>query len=159
MVAADGSTLEFHCSEQALMWHKAVVMGDLDSAEKIMAEPTARGCKALGRAVEGYDDVLWTAKRADIMVRILVAKFGQNEALREVLLATGERGIAEASPHDRVWGIGIDVATAEAGGKWNGGNLLGKTLKEARAALRRGVDAANIRVLLSGAKTPVERSD
>jgi ribA/ribD-fused uncharacterized protein len=36
-----------------------------------------------------------------------VAKFGAHEDLRRFLLATGERLLVEASPRDRIWGIGM----------------------------------------------------
>ena len=135
--AGEAARLHFFCSEQALMWHKAIVMGDPLSAEKIMQATTPQECKRLGRAVANYDEALWVQRRYDVMVRVLTAKFGQNAAMRRELLQTGLREIAEASPTDRVWGIGISVAQANEGAKWDGTNLLGQALEETREILRR----------------------
>ena len=40
--------------------------------------------------------------------------------------------IAEASPYDRIWGIGISVAEAGDGDEWRGTNLLGIALMRVR---------------------------
>jgi ribA/ribD-fused uncharacterized protein len=128
--------LDFFCSEQALMWHKAMVMGDPKTASLILQASEPRKCKQLGRMVANFDDKLWTERRHDVMVRILTAKFGQNPELMEELLSTGEREIAEASPSDRVWGIGLNVADAQRGLPWRGTNVLGQALEETRATLQ-----------------------
>ena len=66
-------------------------------------------------------------------------KFRQNEERKEKLLGTGNREIVEASPRDRIWGIGFGEKRAlESEGvkrRW-GLNLLGKALVEARRTLR-----------------------
>ncbi len=54
------------------------------------------------------------------------AKFGQNKDLRDYLLGTGDRILVEASPLDRIWGIGLaaDDPRAEQVSTWQGQNLL-----------------------------------
>merc|ERR1711865_833165 len=61
-------------------------------------------------------------------------------AIRDVLLGTGNSLIAEATRSDRNWGIGIDVGDprVQTPTKWQGDNILGWALMEARAALRNG---------------------
>ena len=62
-------------------------------------------------------------------------KFSQNTLLRNELLGTLALALAEASPHDSIWGIGISASRAAAGTKWNGLNLLGQVLERVRAHL------------------------
>jgi ribA/ribD-fused uncharacterized protein len=58
--------------------------------------------------------------------------------LREFLLSTGDRVLVEASPVDRVWGIGLaaDDPRAQSPAQWRGLNLLGFALMDARDGLR-----------------------
>jgi ribA/ribD-fused uncharacterized protein len=51
-------------------------------------------------------------------------------------LETGDETLAEASPRDRIWGIGISVSDAIKGKKWNGENVLGNTLMRVREHIR-----------------------
>jgi ribA/ribD-fused uncharacterized protein len=66
-----------------------------------------------------------------------VAKFAQNDELRRYLLSTGSRVLVEASPLDRVWGIGLaeDDQWATAPSRWRGKNLLGLALLKVRERL------------------------
>ncbi len=68
------------------------------------------------------------------------AKFAQNKALCDALLATGDAILAEAAPNDKKWGIVMTAAVAEKTPQadWNGKNLLGKVLMELREEFRRG---------------------
>lgn len=72
------------------------------------------------------------------MVAGSVHKFGGDPELREFLLNTGDRVLVEASPMDRIWGIGLaaDDPRAENPASWRGLNLLGFALMDARAELR-----------------------
>ena len=62
------------------------------------------------------------------------AKFEQNPDLKKLLLATGNAILAEASPKDKIWGIGLDAQTAESTdmSEWPGQGLLGRALMELR---------------------------
>ena len=124
-------------AEQFMMAGKARVMGDDKTRASIMAAGEPASVKALGRLVKPYDDDAWAAARYEIVVRGNRLKFGQNKQLRAVLLSTGDATLVEAAANDRIWGIGISVKQALAGGRWNGQNLLGKALMEVRAELRR----------------------
>ncbi|CAB1109084.1 unnamed protein product [Ectocarpus sp. CCAP 1310/34] len=55
----------------------------------------------------------------------------QNSELRNHLLGSGDKILAEASPYDRVWGIGpqADHPDARCTSRWRGLNLLGATLQ------------------------------
>lgn len=92
----------------------------------------------MGRLVRGFDEQTWRRERFGIVVEGSVHKFAAHADLREFLLNTGDRVLVEASPMDRVWGIGL-AADDEAAGdpaRWRGPNLLGFALMEARQRLR-----------------------
>ncbi|QLQ36261.1 NADAR family protein [Micromonospora robiginosa] len=126
---------EFATAEHWMMWHKAALFGDHAIAERVLTASHPHRAKALGRRVRGFDEAVWTARRWDVVVAGNVAKFGQHEPLRRFLLDTGDRVLVEASPTDRIWGIGLtaDDPRAAAPGTWRGENLLGFALMEARA--------------------------
>jgi ribA/ribD-fused uncharacterized protein len=123
--------------EQAMMHGKALLFKDETSARGIMRTTEPRKQKALGRKVRGYDEEVWVANRERIVKDAVRAKFTQNRAIRDELLAT--RGtLAEASPGDKIWGIGMSEDDPDATNptKWTGLNLLGKILTEVRDELK-----------------------
>ncbi|KAJ4377788.1 hypothetical protein N0V83_000618 [Neocucurbitaria cava] len=62
------------------------------------------------------------------------------ENLRAMLMATGKRELVEASPRDRIWGVGFAEKNAgENRVRW-GQNLLGKALMRVRERLREEAD-------------------
>ncbi|MFC4120710.1 NADAR family protein [Nonomuraea zeae] len=125
-------------AEHYMMAHKAWLFGDEESAERILASGSPGEAKKLGRTVRGFDEATWDAHRFDIVVRGSTAKFGQHPELAGYLLGTVNRVLVEASPLDRVWGIGLaaDDPRAAAPSTWQGLNLLGFALMSARNALR-----------------------
>ena len=129
---------KFKNSEQAFMWEKAIYFGDKETAEKILVTPSPNQNKKLGRKVKNFNAEEWLRVGYDIMVAVNMAKFEQNEKLRQILLSTEDRIIVEASPYDTIWGIGLywedDRVLDE--NKWRGQNLLGKALMEVREKLR-----------------------
>ena len=132
----DGVT--YSSAEHFMMAEKAGIFGDEATRAEILQAPDPRAAKALGRKVQGYSDESWNAVRFDIVVRGNSAKFGQDAALRSFLLGTGDRVLVEASPSDKIWGIGLteDDPRALDPEQWQGLNLLGFALMAARAALK-----------------------
>ncbi|TYC23443.1 NADAR family protein [Micromonospora sp. MP36] len=132
----DGRT--YATAEHWMMWQKATLFGDAEVAERVLASGHPQRAKALGRQVRGFDEATWAARRYEIVVAGSVAKFGQHEELGRFLLGTGERVLVEASPVDRIWGIGLaaDDPRAADPARWRGENLLGFALMDVRAALR-----------------------
>lgn len=130
--------LTFRTAEHYMMWRKATLFGDEDSAARIVAAGHPRDAKMLGRGVADFDNATWEANRFAIVVEANVAKFGQNPPLRDYLLGTGERVLVEASPTDRIWGIGLSATDDRATDptQWRGLNLLGQALMETRTRLR-----------------------
>ncbi|MFD2470960.1 NADAR family protein [Amycolatopsis silviterrae] len=133
--AVDGRT--FATAEHYMMWRKALLFGDEANAERILQVKHPRQAKELGRGVAGFDQDRWEACRSEIVLAGSLAKFGQHPDLLRFLLSTGKRVLVEASPLDRVWGIGLaaDDPDAENPERWRGLNLLGFALTRARAVL------------------------
>jgi ribA/ribD-fused uncharacterized protein len=119
------------------MWRKALLFDDSSIASRVLAAASPAEAKALGREVSGYDDATWAAARLEIVIAGNLAKFGQDPALRSYLLGTGSRVLVEASPLDRVWGIGLEASDPRASdpASWLGLNLLGEALMEVRSRL------------------------
>jgi ribA/ribD-fused uncharacterized protein len=129
--------VQYPTAEHWMMAEKARLFGDEQSAAAIVAAALPKEAKALGRGVAGFDGERWAAAGFDVVVRGNVAKFGQDPALREYLLGTGDAVLVEASPVDPVWGIGLAADDSRAGrpAEWPGTNLLGFALMHARHVL------------------------
>lgn len=127
----------FATAEHYMMWRKAMLFGDEASARKILDVGHPRRAKELGRGVVGFDQARWEAQRYDVVLAGSVAKFGQHPDLLRFLMSTGQRVLVEASPLDRVWGIGLAAhdPDAEDPARWRGLNLLGFALTQARMIL------------------------
>lgn len=125
-------------AEHWMMAAKARLFGDEEAAARILTAGSPARAKALGREVRGYDDTRWYEHRFEIVVAGSVAKFGSDPGLRAYLVGTGDRVLVEASPRDRIWGIGLsaDDPAAQDPARWRGQNLLGFALMEARSRLR-----------------------
>jgi ribA/ribD-fused uncharacterized protein len=121
-------------SEQWMMAAKARLFKDHAIADRILQAKSPKEIKALGRLVSGFDEAMWVQHRYAIVLQGTVQKFEQNPELKRYLIGTGSKIIAEASPVDRIWGIGLaqDDPHADNPLKWNGDNLLGFSLMEAR---------------------------
>jgi ribA/ribD-fused uncharacterized protein len=131
--------VEYASAEHWMMAAKARMFDDLDAVPGILAARTPAEAKKLGRLVRGFDESAWAARRFELVVAGNVAKFGQDEALRDFLLGTANRVLVEASPRDRIWGIGLGAGNERATdpAQWRGLNLLGFALMEARDRLAR----------------------
>ncbi|MDH6125262.1 NADAR family protein [Kitasatospora sp. GP82] len=131
----DGVT--YATAEHWMMAGKARLFGEEQMIPRILSARTPAEAKKLGRLIKGFNEERWAAERFELVIQGNVAKFGQDEALREYLLGTAQRVLVEASPLDRLWGIGLaaDNEKATKPAEWRGLNLLGFALMEARARL------------------------
>lgn len=125
-------------AEHWMMAEKARLFGDREAERRILAAEHPAQAKKAGRLVRGFDEAVWREHRFGIVVEGSVHKFAAHDELRRFLLHTGDRVLVEASPVDRVWGIGL--AATDDGAmdpeRWRGPNLLGFALMEARRRLR-----------------------
>ena len=129
----------YNCSEQYMMDKKARLFNDTEVAEMIMEQVHPRKQKFLGRQVRGYTDSAWMSVCQEVMVAGLTSKFQQDPYSLKTLLDTGDTIIAEASPSDRIWGIGLskDDIRALDESQWQGKNLLGRVLMKVRDDIRK----------------------
>lgn len=127
----------FH-NEQYMMAKKALLFKDTRTYNKIMAESDPATCKALGKSAANFNQYLWDSCKEEIIYNANYAKFSQNPELKTALLATGDAIIAEASPYDKIWGIGLKATDPDSQNpkKWQGRNLLGKALMRVREELK-----------------------
>jgi ribA/ribD-fused uncharacterized protein len=132
-----GLDITYNNTEQYMMAHKALLFGDGQIYQLIMEATDPQQIKALGRKVKNFNPSVWDAHKFDIVLNGNRLKFGQNQLLRQRLLQTGNKKIVEASPYDKIWGIGLNAQTAiqTPENKWPGQNLLGEALMQVRVEL------------------------
>lgn len=133
----DGN-LVFNCTEQMMMYRKAELFRDEESMNLIMEEKFPKKQKLLGRQVKGFDSRLWHKEAQNIVYRNNLLKFSQNYELKDILLSAGDLIFVEASPYDKVWGIGRNIDYPYLGdkNKWLGTNWLGSILTEIKQYFR-----------------------
>lgn len=129
--------VRYVCAEQYMMAEKARLFMDKDAERMILASGDPKEQKRLGRAVQGFNEQKWDNAAKDIVYRGNYAKFSQHDDLRKLLLATAGTVLVEASPYDKVWGIGLskDDPRASQRNQWQGKNWLGEVLTKVREDL------------------------
>ena len=127
----------FSSMEQYMMYQKAICFEDKNIATQILLTNDVSQIKTLGRMVSGYDDNYWNGIRQIVVYKGLLAKFAQNDNLKELLKGTEEAILAECAVKDKIWGIGLSMKDADRLNrtKWKGQNLLGYTLMMVREQL------------------------
>lgn len=127
----------FSSVEQFMMYRKAICFSDEVAATNIFSTDDASQIKALGREVSNYDEHIWNGIRQIVVYEGLLAKFLQNEDLKDKLKSTGEAILAECAVKDLIWGVGLSMTDPDRFDKtkWKGKNLLGYTLMMVRERL------------------------
>jgi len=128
---------EYNCTEQYMMAKKALFFEDEQSWLKIMATDSPKIQKAVGRTVKNFDLEKWKDVCEEIVYKGNYAKFTQNDYLKSVILGTKDRTLVEASPYDKIWGIGLSETDPKAlcPASWQGLNLLGISLMNVRESI------------------------
>lgn len=131
------SGVTYPTAEHFMMAGKARLFGDEVMTSRIIEGSSPGDAKALGRAIRDYDEKLWAESRYRIVVEGNIAKFGQHPDLLAYLAATEGLVLVEASPADRIWGIGLAAGDSRADrpSQWEGLNLLGFALMDVRERL------------------------
>ena len=131
----DGVT--YATAEHWMMAGKARLFGDDEALADALAAASPGDAKAVGRRVRGFDPDAWAAARYGLVVEGNLAKFGQHPDLADFLRSTGSAVIVEASPRDRIWGVGLGPSNPDARrpSAWRGLNLLGFALMDVRERL------------------------
>lgn len=132
--------IEFTSMEQMLMYSKAMLLGEKEIAEKIMATQVCQEQKLLGRSIPWNDEreALWKSRRKKIAFIGNREKYRCNPPLLALLMFTAETILVEASKRDRIWGVGLDEEDDRIGDpmKWRGENLHGEVQMEVRDYFR-----------------------
>jgi ribA/ribD-fused uncharacterized protein len=104
-----------YSAEQYMMYHKARIFGDTTSMAKLLGSEgrNPRSAKTIGRSVKGFDQQVWEKHREAVVEQGNYLKYAQNVALKQLLLGTGTKELVEASPFDRLWGIGYSQKHAD----------------------------------------------
>jgi hypothetical protein len=127
----------YNCGEQWMMAEKARLFGDAETLAKIMSAVDPREQKAYGRQIKNFDKAKWDKESPERVFKGCLAKFEQNEDLKQTILSTVGTTLVEASPEDRIWGIGLrkDDPRAQSRETWLGENRLGEVLMRVRDVL------------------------
>lgn len=129
----DEKDVKYNCTEQYMMAQKALLMKDHDMYAKIMAATDPSVMKyAYGRNIKNFNSKLWDKHKFDIVFKGNLLKFTQNKKFNDYIKTFENYTIAEASPTDTIWGIGLSVTDAKKGLPWRGQNLLGKVIMNVR---------------------------
>ena len=122
--------VQFLSAEHYMMYNKAALFNDMTIAAKILKTASPRDVKALGRQIKNFDSVVWDKFKLQIVIKGNLLKFSQNTGLLTQLLEHADKTFVEASPYDKIWGIGLDENDERCldESKWLGQNLLGKAL-------------------------------
>lgn len=115
-----------------MMYWKALLMGDDEIADRILAASDPAEAKALGREVSNFDQEVWNDNCDGVVEKGNFLKFQQNQKLKDVLQGTGNRMLVQTSPNDKVWGIGFNTEDALRNESDWGENKLGKALMKVR---------------------------
>ena len=126
--------MNFTHAEQFMMFCKAMVFDDLETANKILASNNPKEQKKLGRGVANFNLEAWEQISKHIVYVGNYCKFSQNLSLKIKLLATKDNTLVEASPYDKIWGIGLkeDDPRALKRDTWLGENRLGEVLTQVK---------------------------
>ena len=132
----------FPTAEHWMMACKAALFSDTATLELILEETTKpntdpKHIKALGRRISPFDENTWVEHREEVVYLGNLYKFGQDEELKKTLLETGDLILVEASPSDRIWGIGFRENRAMKEQERWGLNLLGQALMRVREEFAR----------------------
>jgi len=135
---ADVGTMRFNCAEQYMMYMKAKTFDDKSIMSSIINTNDPKEQKRLGRDVKNFNPIVWDKLKEPVVYYACLAKYSQNEDLKKDILDTKDLILVEASPYDKIWGIGMAESDPDATNesKWKGQNLLGKALMKVRNTLR-----------------------
>lgn len=126
--------ITFNCAEQYMMYKKAMLFNDTETAQSILETNNPRVQKALGRKVKDFKQDIWDQNADQIVYDANYAKFTQNADLKQWMLGLGDVTFVEASPLDNIWGIGLsaDDPRALSRDTWLGANRLGDAITKVR---------------------------
>ena len=104
------------------MAEKASLFQDYRAVELIMSSPDPSTHKRIGRGVRNFDSVVGDREKHNAVLSGTYVKFTLNPAIKNHLLSSDNKLLADASPLGPVWGIGfrVDDLTANNPCQWQG---------------------------------------
>ena len=122
--------LEFSSAEQFMMYHKAILFFDRETANRIMHASSSLEFYELGRQVKNFEEPVWRYFRSNVVYEANDSKFKQNPELMDALIKTVGTTLVNVAANDKIWGIGLasDDKKAQRRDTWEGKNLLGEIL-------------------------------
>ena len=149
----DDKGISYNSAEQYMMYQKSLLMDDLEIAKKILSiDIYDESCnseskvifssiaqiKKLGRKIKNFDQNKWNSNKLEIVKKGNYLKFSQNSDLKNILLQTDDKILAEAASYDNIWGIGLSESQAlVTDPEYYGENLLGKALMWTRSEIQK----------------------
>lgn len=135
----------YETAEHWMMAQKAILFNDHEMRERILQVRTPKEAKALGRKIRNFSEDVWSNHKVDIVFKGNVLKFKQNKVCRDFLLGTYPKVLVEASPYDRIWGIGMSARDTGVQNpeNWKGRNLLGFILTRVRETIGKEMEEKN----------------
>ena len=126
--------IQYSSAEQFMMAHKAIAFNDRETLKEIMNESHPRKIKKLGRQIVNFNSDTWDKYKYCVALIGNYCKFDQNEKMKQILINTGDNIIVEASPYDKIWGVGLNATDSRIMNPfyWEGKNLLGFVLMKVR---------------------------
>ena len=133
------ANVNFTSAEQMMMYSKAILFENVALAKTIMKEDNPRVLKKYGRDVKGFDVARWNTVCNEIVYAATYCKFMQNVDFFDHMMKDEADVIVEASPYDKIWGIGLGENDPRAliREEWLGENRLGQIITDVREFIRR----------------------
>jgi ribA/ribD-fused uncharacterized protein len=103
----DEKNIKYSSCEQYMMYQKAILFKDEKIAKEIMSIKDVKKIKALGRQVKNLNINIWDQHKFNIIVKANYLKFSQNIFFKEELLSYKDLIFVEASPYDKIYGVGL----------------------------------------------------
>ena len=123
--------------EQAYQHIKAELFNDQTAASEILSSDDPAVAKKMSFTIKGFKEDVWNAKRYDLMLHLVKAKFEQNPELAAHLRATGKRTIAETGKHSfYANGLAITNKHVLDVKQWTSQSKLGEILMTVRRELQ-----------------------
>lgn len=127
----------YSSAEQYMMAEKARLFKDADAEQSIMSSTDPRMMKKIGRDIRNFNQNIWDMYKYSIVFAGNMFKYKSNCELSHFLVSTSPCILVEASPVDRVWGVGLSMHDYRIDNPvaWKGTNLLGFALMHVRDEL------------------------
>ena len=128
---------QYSCSEQYIQSQKASLFNDDVAEHRIMSTGSPYQMKKIGGTVRNFEFKKWSEEAPKIAKKCLMAKFSQNSHLKQRLINTGDRNLAEATK-EKLWGCGVGLFEDGCldSSRWRSRGIMGDILISIRDALR-----------------------